>query len=145
MALFHEHIGPKISAKIKIYILSRAKLLCSLCHEIPCIQIVVKNSPNFVDLSVIRGRYYEYKKVISIVYTVLRNITHSKEFSRNQGKHQNFNPSILPYKFGLILMGMKKKKKKILKKKFKMAWSEVHWCGSMYMAMRLFHSSSKTG
>ena len=34
--LFHDHIGPKISTKIKIYILSRAKLLCSLCHEIPC-------------------------------------------------------------------------------------------------------------
>ena len=31
----HEHIGPKTSAKIKSYILSRAKLLCSLCHEIP--------------------------------------------------------------------------------------------------------------
>ena len=36
MAQSHEHIGPKISAKIKIYILSRAKLLCSLCYEIPC-------------------------------------------------------------------------------------------------------------
>ena len=33
------------------------------------------------------------------------------EFSGNQGKHQNFDPSILPYKFGLILMGMKQKKK----------------------------------
>ena len=38
MALSHEHVGPKISAKIKVYILSRAKLLCSLCHEIPCIK-----------------------------------------------------------------------------------------------------------
>ena len=44
------------------------------------------------------------------MYTVYRNITHSKEFSGNQGKHQNFDPSILPYKFGLILMGMKQKK-----------------------------------
>ena len=33
----------------------------------------------------------------------------SKEFSGNQGKHQNFDPSILPYKFGLIFMGMKQK------------------------------------
>ena len=32
------------------------------------------------------------------------------EFSGNQGKHQNFDPSIVPYKFGLILMGMKQKK-----------------------------------
>ena len=32
------------------------------------IQVVVKKSPDFVDLSVIRGSYYEYKKVILIIY-----------------------------------------------------------------------------
>jgi hypothetical protein len=37
MALSHEHAGPKILAKIKIYILTRAELLCHLCYEIPCI------------------------------------------------------------------------------------------------------------
>ena len=36
---------------------------------------------------------------------------HSKEFAGNQGKHQSFDPSIVPYKFGLIFMGMKQKKK----------------------------------
>ena len=36
MSLTHEPAGPKILEKIKIYILSRAKLLFSLCHEIPC-------------------------------------------------------------------------------------------------------------
>ena len=47
------------------------------------------------------------------------------EFSGNQGKHQNFDPSILPYKFGLILIRMKqKKKKKFEKNKFKMADSK---------------------
>ena len=45
-----------------------------------------------------------------VAYTVSCNITHSKEFSGNQGKHQNFNPAILPYKFGLIFIGMKQKK-----------------------------------
>ena len=39
------------------------------------------------------------------------------EFSGNQGKHHNFDPSILPYKFGLILMGMKQKKKFFFEKK----------------------------
>jgi hypothetical protein len=39
-----------------------------------------------------------------------KNIPHSKEFSGNQGNHQNFDPSILPYKFGLIFKGMKQKK-----------------------------------
>ena len=36
MGLSHEHVGPKILAKIKIYILTRAELLFSLCYEIPC-------------------------------------------------------------------------------------------------------------
>ena len=36
MALPHYHVRLKILAKIRIYILSRDKLLCSLCHEIPC-------------------------------------------------------------------------------------------------------------
>ena len=37
---------------------------------------------------------------------------HSKEFAGNQGKHQNFDPSSLPFKFGLIFMRMKQKKSK---------------------------------
>jgi hypothetical protein len=36
MALSHEHVGSKILAKIKIYILTRAELLFNLCYEIPC-------------------------------------------------------------------------------------------------------------
>ena len=40
-------------------------------------------------------------------------ITHSKEFAGNQGKCQNFGPSILPYKFGLIFMRVKQKKFKM--------------------------------
>ena len=57
------------------------------------------------------------KSVTDIHCIVLRNIRHSKEFSGIQGKHQNFDPSILPY--GLILMEIKQKKKikKIKKKK----------------------------
>jgi hypothetical protein len=34
----------------------------------------------------------------------------SKEFSGNQGKHKNFDPSFLPYKFRLILIGIKQKR-----------------------------------
>ena len=36
--------------------------------------------------------------------------THSKEFSGNQGNHQNFDPSLLPKKLWLIFMGLKQKK-----------------------------------
>ena len=42
---------------------------------------------------------------------------HSKEFAENQWKHQNFDPSNLPYKFGLIFMRMKQKKKKFFEEK----------------------------
>ena len=63
-------------------------------------------------------------KYIPTSYTVWRNMTHSKEFSGNQGKHQNFDPSILPYKFGLIFMGMKQKKFFFLKEKIKMSDSK---------------------
>ena len=36
MPLSHEHVGPKILAKIKIYVLTRAELLFKVCYEIPC-------------------------------------------------------------------------------------------------------------
>ena len=36
MSLSNEQIGSKILAKIKIYILTRAELLFTLCYEIPC-------------------------------------------------------------------------------------------------------------
>ena len=36
MPLSQEHVGSKIVAKIKIYILTRAELLLNLCYEIPC-------------------------------------------------------------------------------------------------------------
>ena len=42
---------------------------------------------------------------------------HSKEFAQKQGRHQIFDPSILPYKFGLIFIRMKQKKIFFLKKK----------------------------
>ena len=36
MGLTNEHVGSKIVAKIKIYILTRAELLFNLCYEIYC-------------------------------------------------------------------------------------------------------------
>ena len=36
MALSHEHVVPKMSAKVQIYTLNGAELLCSLYCEIPC-------------------------------------------------------------------------------------------------------------
>ena len=49
----------------------------------------------------------------------------SKEFSGNQGKHQHFDSSFLPYKFGLIFMGMKQNNFFFLKKRIKMANSKL--------------------
>ena len=42
MPLSHEHVGFKIVAKIKIYILIRAELLLNLCYEIPCKRPIFK-------------------------------------------------------------------------------------------------------
>jgi hypothetical protein len=36
MGLTNEDVGPKILAKIRIYIPTRAELLITLCYEIPC-------------------------------------------------------------------------------------------------------------
>ena len=36
MGLTNENVGPKILAKIKIYVLTRAELLFQVCYEIPC-------------------------------------------------------------------------------------------------------------
>ena len=48
MSLSHEHVGPKILGKIKIYVLIRAELLFPLCYEIPCI---TTNTPGFEKLN----------------------------------------------------------------------------------------------
>ena len=40
MCLTNEHVGPKILAKIKIYVLTRAELLFTLCYEIPCRTVI---------------------------------------------------------------------------------------------------------
>ena len=42
-----EHVGPKILAKIKIYILTRAELLFNLCYEIPCTYLCDIYVPNY--------------------------------------------------------------------------------------------------
>ena len=39
MGLTNENVGPKILAKIKIYVLTRAELLFTLCYETPCTTI----------------------------------------------------------------------------------------------------------
>ena len=36
MGLTNKNVGPKILAKIKIYVLTRAELLFKVCYEIPC-------------------------------------------------------------------------------------------------------------
>ena len=106
------------------------------------------------------------------IFRLIHCITHIKKIPENQENRQNFDPSILPYKFGLIFMRMKKKN---WRKKFKMAdfskwpffkiansrfffakiseigpwvswvdWCEGHWCGSICMVVRRSEISSQT-
>ena len=51
MPLSQEHVGSKIVAKIKIYILTRAELLLNLCYEIPCMCIFFFFSNFFMALA----------------------------------------------------------------------------------------------
>ena len=86
-----------------------------------------------------------------------------------QGNHQNWVPSLLPYKCWLIFIGMKQKKFQMADSK-KLRFStppilktflrkflgigpwvsrinrcEGHWCGSTYIVVRLSDVRSKTG
>ena len=62
MSLSHEHVGPKILGKIKIYVLTRAELLFPLCYEIPCITHH-SNTAAYAD---------SYKKCVMITKMALR-------------------------------------------------------------------------
>ena len=55
-------------------------------------------------------RMYYKHWLHTLLHCIKRDITHSKEFSGNQGNHQNFDPSLLLKKLWLIFMGIKQKK-----------------------------------
>ena len=71
MSLTHKPAGLKILEKIKIYILSRAKLLCSLCHEIPCskreFDSVKIQSELFFENFVASAEYMNFNRIISFI------------------------------------------------------------------------------
>ena len=46
MGLSNGQVGPKILAKIKIYILTRAELLFTLCYEIHTLHIIFRFAPS---------------------------------------------------------------------------------------------------
>ena len=60
MPLSHEHVGTKIVAKIKIYILTRAELLFTLCYEIPCMSC--KNG--YSDKNIVYKKSAQYRKYL---------------------------------------------------------------------------------
>jgi hypothetical protein len=67
MGLTNENVGPKILAKIKIYVLTRAELLFKVCYEIPCIRLVHMPHPDACDwLEAFQGK--ELKKYCYIIF-----------------------------------------------------------------------------
>jgi hypothetical protein len=68
MPLSHKHIGSNISAKIKIYILTRAELLITLCNEIPCKQGLVTSRSFCVNIFNVPS-----KRIHMSVYSRVRN------------------------------------------------------------------------
>ena len=97
MALTHEPAGPKIIEKIKIFILSRAKLLCSLCHEIPCnwnqmsFDPCCKNTSPMTPKQVFFCLKEKTKKIRGILcnYTGMQCLLHSS--SKDEQKHLFFH------------------------------------------------------
>ena len=65
MGLSHEHVGPNILAKIKIYVLTRAELLFPLCYEVPCNRERLLRSRQFQS-ECIWSPTYQFKGQISL-------------------------------------------------------------------------------
>ena len=68
MSLSHEHVGPKILGKIKIYVLTRAELLFPLCYEIPCNTLCLTATYNYIGLFI-----FAYGKMMDCQKQVLKN------------------------------------------------------------------------
>ena len=66
MALSHKDVGPKILAKIKIYILTRAELIFNLCYEIPCRYQFLKNLCQFLLILDLWGITFQAVVVIGL-------------------------------------------------------------------------------
>ena len=83
MGLSHEHVGPKILAKIKIYMLTRAELLCALCYEIPCIFLVLATPQlgTYQQPYTHTWRMHAYDTVVDIKPNLALDRTHRKYFS----------------------------------------------------------------
>jgi hypothetical protein len=75
MGLSHEFGGPKISAKIKIYILKRAELLFPLSYEIPCETrtFILCRLANMLN-NFVNFRYSIIKKLLYLAHGKLVNI-----------------------------------------------------------------------
>ena len=61
MGLTNEHVGPKILAKIKIYVLTRAELLFTLCYEIPCTMLegfMIINCLGLIEIDTSNSKLY---------------------------------------------------------------------------------------
>ena len=88
MSLSHEHVGIKILAKIKIYNLSRAKLLITVWDEIPCMLglwcVLSWRKPNY------------YRVVLTSYYLLIANIFSLAKFQAFQINTREF------YSTGLI-------------------------------------------
>ena len=99
--------------------------ICAFQFYIPQLMILIVESFHVKDGTLLKMLGKVIKNIMLSHIPGLQCITlyyaaHSKEFAENQWKH-HFNPSILPYKFGLIFMRMKQKKFFFSKKKSKMA------------------------
>ena len=73
MGLTNEHVGTKILAKIKIYVLTRAELHITLCYEIPVSFTVVRELWDGL-MSKQRGSFENTKMLKDIWKSIFTNI-----------------------------------------------------------------------
>ena len=78
MSLSHEHVGPKILGKIKMYVLTRAELLFPLCYEIPCTPTIFRQQYITVSYPVRKFKrnnvLFLFRLNLQEVYPVVKNL-----------------------------------------------------------------------
>ena len=101
-AFFKNTQDQKKSAKIKIYILTRAELLCPLCYEIPCSIYQALYVPSHINKNFYAYHFIEWIDGLLSSMQMLRNIPKTKVgnlLTNTSNSFTNFASTNLPIIF----------------------------------------------
>ena len=93
MGLTNDHVGSKILAKIKFYILTRVELLFTLCYEIPCIinNLFIYFTDVLGEGCIKKGSFCPTEKILESK-NIGNKIIESKDFSNVSGSVVQLRP-----------------------------------------------------